>query len=374
MICTRCIYDDTIPEIRFAPDGVCSYCQLHDRMEVEYPTGSEGQRRLEAMAQEIRTAGKGLKYDVVVGVSGGCDSSYLLWLSKELGLRPLAVHFDNTWNSRIAVQNLQRMLSRLKIDLHTHVVDNREYCDVFRSFLRASVPEIDTPSDLGLAATHYLAARKHGIKYIFEGHSFRTEGISPPGWFYMDARYIASIHRRFGSVPLKTLPSLWLWRWLKWITWDRIRKVRPLYYLDYRKEDTKAFLQKEFGWEWYGGHHMENRTAYFTNNYYLPKKFGIDLRVCEYSALVRSGQLSRSEALLKLKEPKPFDPEILAEVKKRLSISDAEFDAIMALSRKSFRDYPTYKQTFERLRPLFWLLYRADFVTKSFYVKYAGGS
>lgn len=370
MICSRCIYDDRIPYITFDGDGICNYCRQHEQLDLEYPTGEKGWAILEGMAKKIRESGKNKKYDVVVGVSGGCDSSYLLYLAKKLDLRPLAAHFDNTWNSRTAVENIQNVLNKLKIDLYTHVVDNREYNDLFKSFLKASVPEIDTPSDIGLATTHYLAARKYGIKYIFEGHSFRTEGITPHGWVYMDGKYIETVQKQFGTMPIKTLPNLWFLPWLKWVIFNRIKKIRPLYYIEYKKEEVKEFLNKEFGWQWYGGHHMENRTAYFANNFYLPKKFAIDLRYSEFSALVRSGQMSREEALQKIAAPKPFDPDILDEVKKRLGFSDAEFAAVMEKPKKTYRDYRTYKQTFERLRWFFWGLYKLNLVPKSFYMKY----
>lgn len=173
-------------------------------------------------------------------------------------------------------------------------------------------------------------------------------------------------------MPLKTLPLLTLPRWMKWMLVDKIKKIRPLYYIDYDKEAVKKMLHDTYNWQWYGGHHMENRTSYFTNNYYLPKKFDIDLRYCELSAKVRSGLMSRDQALAEICQPKMFEENILEEVKKRLHFSDAEFLEVMARPRKSYRDYPTYKQTFERLRPLFWLLYKADMVPKSFYVKFTG--
>lgn len=168
-------------------------------------------------------------------------------------MRVLAAHFDNTYNSRIAVENIDLVLEKLDIDLYTHVVDNLEYQQIYKSFFKASVPEIDTPTDISLATVHYLAASKYGIKHIWEGHSFRTEGISPPGWFYMDAKYVQTIHKKFGNGKIKTLPVLWLTKWLKWMLINRIKKFRPLYYLDYDKEATKAFLEKEYGWKWYGG-------------------------------------------------------------------------------------------------------------------------
>lgn len=370
MICSRCIYDDTIPYITFDSDGVCNYCKQYDQMEEEYPTGERGRKILESLADKIRHAGRNKKYDVVVGVSGGCDSSYMLYFSKELGLRPLATHFDNTWNSKTANENIQNVLTNLNVDLFTHVVDSGEFCDLLKSFLKASVPDIDTPSDIGLAATHYMAAAKYGIKYIFEGHSFRTEGISPHGWFYMDAKYIQTIQKKFGSYKIKTFPNLLMSRWLKWTIVNRIKKIRPLYYVDYKKEHTKKFLTENLGWKWYGGHHMENRTSHFTNNYYLPLKFNIDLRYCEFSALIRSGQMSREEALEKIKQHKPFDPGILEEVKKRLSLTQEEFELIMNLPKKDYRNYKTHKQTFERMRWFFWVMYKLNLVPKSFYMKY----
>lgn len=369
-ICTRCIYDDHIPYITFDEEGVCNYCHDFDAMEKEYPTGEEGEARLRRLAEEIRKEGKGRKYDVVVGISGGCDSSYMLYKARELGLRPLAAHFDNTWNSKTAVENIHNILSKLKVDLFTYVVDNGEFNDIFRAFLRAGVPDIDTPSDIALATTHYLAAEKYGIKYIFEGHSFRTEGISPHGWFYMDARYIRTVHGQFGSRKMKTFPNLWMRRWLKWMLVNRVRKIRPLYYVTYNKEKTKEFLAQEFGWQWYGGHHMENRTAHFTNNYYLPVKHNIDLRYSEYSALVRSGQMTRLEALEKIREPKMVDPDIIDEVKKRLGFTDEEFRGIMEQPNRTYRDFRTYKETFEKYRWFFAMLYRMDLVPKSFYMKY----
>jgi N-acetyl sugar amidotransferase len=370
-VCTRCIYDTHIPYISFDAQGVCSYCHQYNQMQVEYPTGKEGRRILESFVEQVKKDGKGKPYDVVIGVSGGCDSSYMLhFAKKEFGLRVLASHFDNTYNSRIAVENIDIMLEKLDIDLFTHVVDNEEYQRIYKSFFLASVPEIDTPTDISLASVHYMAAEKYGIKHIWEGHSFRTEGISPPGWFYMDAKYVQTIHRQFGDGKIESLPVLWMSKWLKWMVVDKIKKFRPLYYMDYNKQQTKEFLSKEYGWQWYGGHHMENRSAYFVNNYYLPKKFKIDLRYAEFSALVRSQQLTREEALVKIKEPKPFDPDILEEIKKRTGITDKDFEDIMNAKPLHFTNYKTYKKTFEKLRPFFYLLYKTGYVTKSFYTKY----
>lgn len=371
--CTRCLYDDTTPGISFDDDGVCSYCALHDQMDEEYPTGDRGDEILRQLADTIREEGRGKPFDVVVGVSGGCDSSYMLHLAKELGLRPLAVHFDNTWNSTIAVENIHNVLDRLDVQLYTHVVDNEVYNDIYRAFMLAGVPDIEAPTDIGLATTLYMAAEKYGIKYMFEGHSFRSEGVSPLGWLYMDGKYIQSVVKAYGnyrSHRLRSFPNLWLWRFLKYMLVSRVKKIRPLYWIDYQKEPTKEFLSREFGWRWYGGHHLENRFTAFYHSYFLPTRFGVDGRLLGFSALVRSGQMTRGAALEVLQEPPSCDPEIIEMVKKRLGFTDAEFRRVMTQPKHNYREFKTYKPTFERMRPFFYLMYKADLVPKSFYHKY----
>jgi N-acetyl sugar amidotransferase len=368
--CTRCLYADDTPSISFNEKGVCNYCEIHDRMEAEYPTGATGERKLQELVDKIRAAGKGKAYDCVVGVSGGCDSSYLVYKAKELGLRPLAAHFDNTWNSAIATENIHRVLKKLNVDLFTIVVNNKEYDDIYRSFFKAGVPDIECPTDIGLAATLYKACEKHGIKYILEGHSFRTEGISPLGWLYMDGKYIKTVHKLFGSRPMKTFPNMPLTSFLKWMIVDRIKKVRPLYFMDYDKEATKKMLSEKFDWQWYGGHHLENRFTAFYHSYFIPRRLGADMRVLGYAALARSGQMKREEGLELLSKPPACDPEIVELVKTRLGFSNEEFQRLMSLPLRSYREFKTYKQTFEKLRPLFWLMYKLDLVPKSFYMKY----
>lgn len=369
-MCRRCVYDEAVPGISFDAEGVCSYCHLHDQMDRQYPTGVAGDRILLAIADRIRAAGKGKKYDCVVGVSGGCDSSYLLYKMVELGLRPLAVHFDNTWNSPIATQNIYNVLEHLKVDLSTLVVNNKEYDDLYRSFLLAGLRDVEAPTDIGLAATLYRAAEDHGVKYIVEGHSFRTEGVAPLGWIYMDGKYIESVHRQYGTRPLKTYPNMSLTSMLRWSTVRNIRRVRPLYYMDYQKRPAQKLLTEQLGWEWYGGHHLENRFTAFWHTYFLPRRYGIDARLLGHAALVRSGQMTREAALSDLTTPIQVDAEIVELVLKRLGFSGDEFEAVMNLPRRNYWDFETYKETFERLRPLFWVLYKLDRFPKSFYLKF----
>lgn len=368
--CARCLYDEDTPAIRFDEEGVCNYCALHDKLDAEHPTGEAGERKLKEIADEIRKAGKRKPFDLVVGVSGGCDSSFLLHKAKELGLRPLAVHFDNTWNSTIATENIHNVLQKLDVELFTYVVDNEEYNDLYRAFFKAGTPDLESPTDLALASVLYMAAEKYGIKYIFEGHSFRTEGVSPLGWLYMDAKYLQSVHRKYGERRLKSFPNLWFRKQMKWMALRRIRKIRPLYYMDYHKEETKEFLTKEFGWKWYGGHHLENRMTCFYHTYFLPQRFGIDQRSNGFSALVRSGQMTREEGLRLYAEPPSVDMEVVEMVKKRLGFSDEEFERLMTMPKHYYTEFKTYKRMFERLRPLFWLLSEMDLIPKTFYIKY----
>ncbi len=372
-LCRRCLYDALTPAMRFDETGMCNYCRVHDEMDHSHPTGKAGKEYLHTLAEKIRQEGKGKEYDVIVGVSGGTDSSYLLYQTKELGLRPLAVHFDNTWNSATAVRNMSRVLDALHVPLQTLVVDNEEYNDMYRAFLLAGVPDIDSPTDMGLAATLYRAAEEHGISTIFEGHSFRTEGIAPVGWNYIDGQYIQSVVKRFGHFDehrMRTFPNMHLRDFLRWILVKRIRKIRPLYWMDYQKSDAQKLLAEKFGWQWYGGHHLENTFTAFFHRLFMPQRFGRDLRILGYSALVRSGQMTREEGLALLATPMEPDPVLQALVQKRLGFSDEEWEAMMHGPLRSFRDFHTSKQTFERLRPLFWILMKCNLVPESFYRKY----
>jgi N-acetyl sugar amidotransferase len=369
-ICARCSYDETVPRISFDSNGVCNYCHLHDELERQYPTGEEGERRLRASVAEIKASARSRKYDCVVGVSGGCDSSYLLVRMVELGLRPLAVHFDNTWNSPIATQNIHKLVEKLDVDLYTVVVDNREIDDIFRAFLLSGARDLDAPTDLALASVLYAAAERNGLKYIIEGHSFRTEGIAPLDWVYMDGRYIAAVHRQFGRRRMRTYPNMSLQQFVRWTALRGIRRIRPLYNMAYRKEEAKKRLAAEYGWEWYGGHHLENRFTAFCHLYAFPRRWRTDLRQLGHAALVRSGQLDRRQALNELSGPVDCPEELTNLVKKRLGFDDDELERAMMQPHRTWRDFPNYKRSFERLRPLFGFLVKRGRIPQSFYMKF----
>jgi N-acetyl sugar amidotransferase len=369
-ICKRCIYDEDVPGISFDSEGICNYCRQIEIMEQEYPMDENGHEKLHKIIEKVKKEGKKRKYDCMVGVSGGCDSSFMVYKMKEYGLRPLAVHFDNTWNSTISTENIKNVLKKLDVDLFTLVVDNKEYDDIYRSFFKAGTRDIDAPTDIALAATLRIAAAKYKIKYIFEGHNFRTEGSAPLGLHYMDGKYIEYVHKKFGSLPMKTYPNMKMFRFLKWMIFNNIQMVRPLYYIQYDKGEVMKLLSKELGWKWYGGHHLENRFTAFCHSYFFPKRWGVDSRIIGYSALIRSGQITKERGLELMKEPLHLEDDIVNLVKKRLGFSDEEFERVMNLPKKSFRDYKSYKKTFEYMRPFFWLMYKLNRVPKSFYDKY----
>lgn len=374
-VCSKCIYDNRLPLISFDSEGVCNYCRQIESLDKEYGiTNGEGEKKFQSIIETIKTEGKNKKYDCVIGVSGGVDSSYMLHKAIEWGLRPLAVHYDNTWNSSIATENIKKMLSKLNIDLFTYVVENKEVDDIFLSFLKASVPELDASTDLALAEVLYRAADKYGVKYILEGHSFMTEGIAPLGSFYFDGKYISSIHKMFGKIPMKTYPLMDFKAFMKWIIFKRIKKIRPYWYLNYSKEDARKLLEQDYNWEYYGGHHLENRLIAFNHSYYLPKKFKVDLRNLSLSALARTGKITHEEALRQYALPPHLESGLVEYFKSRLGLSDEEFEKHMNLPTKTYKDYPTYKSLFEKMRPVFFVLAKANLVPMSFYLKYTSKS
>jgi len=345
-ICTRCIIDSSVPGATFDNNGICSYCRIHDALEKTYPIGKKGEEYFQTVVEGIKKSrSKKNKYDCVIGFSGGTDSTYLLHLAKEYGLSPLAVHFDNGWNSKISVSNIRKSISALDIDLVTYVVDWPEFKDILLSHLKASIPWADMPTDIGITATLYKIAAKERIKHILVGNNFRTEGKQPTEWTYGDGRMVKAIQKQFGSKKLSTFPNLYISNVIINAFIKKIKVIRPFYFLDYNKESAKKFLQEKFNWEYYGGHHYESIFTRFIHSQLLPLKFGIDKRIISLSAQVRSGFISRDEALNIFKSP-PMSKEKLEEdrlyIMKKLSISEEEFRTILTTPCKSVFDYPSY--------------------------------
>lgn len=345
-VCTRCIMNTAADRsISFDDMGLCSHCQRYDRLvSARRLQGEQGREALRALVERIKAAGCGREYDCIVGVSGGVDSTYVAWLVKQHGLRPLAVHFDNGWNSELATRNIELVLRNLGIDLHTHVVDWEEFRDLQLAFLKASTPDGEIPTDHAIGALLWKQAASRGIKYIISGMNFATESISVPDWSYghSDWRFIKDIHRRFGSVKLKTYPHFSLFYLFYANILRGTRIVSILNYVDYDKDEAMALLSSQLGWKGYGGKHHESIYTRFYQGYILPRKFGIDKRYGHLSDLINAGQISRAQALAEMQRP-PYPEELqqqdLAYVAKKLRLSTEQFANIMGVPVKSFRDY-----------------------------------
>ena len=370
-ICTRCIYDETVRGISFDEEGVCSLCHTSENLKAQYKTGtSEGEKMLMDILADVKKAGKNKKYDCVVGFSGGTDSSYMVAKLVEWGLRPLAVTYDNTWNTDIAVRNISKIIEKLNVDIETYTVDAKEIDDIFSSFLKAGVPELEACTDLAIAEILYRAASKHKVKYIMEGHSFITEGISPIGSMYFDGAYIKDIHKKFGVVKMKTYPLMNFTAFMKWILFKRIKKIRPYWYMPVKKEEAREYLKKNFDWEYYGGHHLENKITAINHTVWFPK-FGIDMRNLSLAAAARNGFMPREDAIKEYFFNSPHvDEKNMQYFLDRLNLTGEQWQEILNQPEKCYLDYKTYKPLFEFLRPLFYVLAKANLVPMSFYLKY----
>ena len=345
-MCTRGVWDTTVPGIEFNENGVSNYAKMFDKLVEAYPRGEEGQKDWANIVDKIKDKGKNKKYDCIIGVSGGTDSSYLMHLAKkEYGLRPLAVNLDNGWNSDIAVKNIKRITDALDIDLETYVIDYDEVKSVLRSYMKASLPWIDSPTDLAIKAVLYVIAIREKIKFILNGSDFRSEGKQPTEWTYSDAKQLLYVVKKYEKVKLNTYPYYNIYQLFNYGFIRQIKMIRPFYYLDYQKINAQQFLIKEYDWEYYGGHHHENIFTKFAIAYWMTKKFKIDKRIITYSAQILSGEIKRGDALNILKKP-PYNSEQMERDKdyviKKLGLSKKEFTEIWQMTNKFFDAYPSY--------------------------------
>lgn len=348
-VCTRCVMDDSDPEITFDEEGVCSRCR---RAEVQLAplhaiSEQQGWDNLRAMADFIRAKTGRLKYDCLVGLSGGVDSSYVAFLAHKLGLRVLAVHFDNGWNSELAVSNIHTIIDKLGYDLHTYVINWAEFKDLQRAFLKASVVDIEMVTDHAITAAMFELARRHKIKFVLSGANVATEAGMPAAWTWrkQDLRNIKAIHRRFGSRPLKSYPRMGTFRYQAVASLGLgYTLMQPLNRINYRKLAAVDLLKHELGWREYGGKHYESVFTKFYQAYILPTKFGIDKRKVHLSALVRNGEITREQAVAELSEPLYLPEELEREkryVLKKLGFTEEEFDRLMAEPPVSHDAYPS---------------------------------
>lgn len=354
-ICSRCIMDTSDPEIMFNENDVCNHCITYDeRAQQELHYNEEGQHELNKLVDKIKRDGKGKQYDSVIGVSGGVDSTFLAYQVKKLGLRPLAIHLDNGWNSELAISNIENILKRLEIDLYTHVIDWEEFKDLQVSFLRSSVPNCEIPTDHAVVSLFFKVAAQKGIRYLIRGGNLVTEGILPASWGYdaKDLRHIKAIHKNFGSGKLRTLPRMGLLGWT-YNTFIRGVKFIPLLnYIPYNKDEAKKIIMNELDWRDYGGKHYESIYTRFFQGYILPKKFGFDKRRAHLSTLICSGQTTREAALEEIKrEPYPNEKMMVDDMEyvvKKLGITSSEFESIMKEPPKTYKDYPNNAKIFNK--------------------------
>lgn len=360
--CVRCVMDTSDPWISFDENGLCSHCQMYDAYLAGYGTPEDRRAKLEALIAHLKEQGRGKEYDCIMGLSGGVDSSYLAWFAvKEMGLRPLVVHVDAGWNSELAVNNIQNIVDRLGIDLHTLVIEWEEIRDLQRAYFLAGVANLDVPQDHAFIAALNREAKKYGLRDILNGGNMQTESILPNAWGYdaSDAVSLKAIHKAYGTVPLKTFPIYS--NWLRMIYYPFILKMRthrPLELIEYNKAEAKELLKSELGWRDYGGKHYESTFTKFFQAHYLPEKFGYDKRLAHLSSLIVSGQISRDEALIELAKPL-YDPRELEEDRtywiKKLGISRAEYDRVMAERPRDYTDYRNSEAFYEwikrRLKP-----------------------
>ena len=350
-ICTRSLMDTTYPNIVFDENGVCNHCHDHDRlMKQKVVTGKAGEEYLQKLVDEMKRDGRGKPYDCLIGVSGGVDSTYVAYLVKKMGLRPLAVHMDNGWDSELAVKNIEETLKRLGIDLHTEVLDWEEFKSLQVAFLKSSTPDSEIPSDHAIWAVLGDLADKLKVKYIVSGFNVRTETHLPRAWSqgHFDWKYIRSVNGLFGRGRLKTFPHIGFFTYYRRLLTHR--RVDILNYIDFNKTEAMKILEQELGWRYYGGKHYESIYTRFYQGYILPTKFGYDKRRSHLSSLICSGETTRDAALKELDKP-TYQPTMQEEdreyVVKKLGLNDDEFEAILNAPKKTFWDYPSYGRIIE---------------------------
>lgn len=343
-ICKEGLWDESIPGIVFDSEGVSNYARIQKNLMLDFPINESGKSKWENIIKSIKQSGTNKKYDCIIGVSGGTDSSYLLHIAKENNLKPLAVHLDNGFNSEIAVNNIHKITNALNIDLKTHVVVYEEMKDILRSYMIAGLPWIDNPTDQAIFNVLYKIANKEKIKYILIGDDFRSEGKQPTEWTYSDQKQLNYIHKKFGKIKLKSYPKLSFHKkyWLSLV--KKIKMISPFYFIDYNKNDAQKLLIEKYNWEYYGEHHHENLFTKWAISYWMFEKFGMDKRKITYSAQVLNQKLLREDAF-KIINNKPYDPlkidEEINYVLKKLDLSYEEFIKIWKSPNKSFKDYPS---------------------------------
>lgn len=354
-ICTNCVMDTSDSKISFDENGVCDHCNdFKKSVKPNWQTDEAGRAELESIVKKIKISGKGKDFDCLLGLSGGVDSSYMLHIAvKEFGLRPLVFHVDGGWNSELAVHNIQMLIDKLGLDLYTEVINWEEMKDFQLAFFKSGVPHIDIPQDHAFVATLYNFADKYNIKYILNGGNISTECVrNPMEWLYYgtDMVHLNDIRRRFGNSEMKSYPFSSIFRHKFYLRYLRgVRVVRPLNYRPYIKADALKMLEEEYGWKPYPQKHFESRFTKFFEGYWLPERFGFDTRRVQYSSLILTGQMTRSEAIERLKKP-AYDPETIQDefnyIATKLGITPEKLKEYFNMEKKFYWDYKNLESVF----------------------------
>lgn len=354
--CSRCVMDTTDSKISFDSNGVCDHCTTYDtEIKPFWNPKQSNSPEMKKLISDIKKSGKGKEFDCLMGMSGGIDSSFLLHkMVTEYGLKPLVFHVDAGWNSQLAVNNIQRVVEKLNLDLFTEVINWREMRDLQLTYLKSGMSNVDTPQDHAFFATMYKFAAKHNIKYILTGGNYATECIRNPlewMWYQSDSILLKDLHKKFGTVPLKTFPItniLWHKVYLPYIR--RIKLKRPLDYITYDKEAATKELEDIYGYQRYPQKHFESRFTRFYESYWLPTRFGYDTRKVQFSSLILTGQMTRDEAISELKKS-PYDEQTIQQdfeyVATKLGISTDELQSYLEMEKKSYLDYRSQENLFK---------------------------
>jgi N-acetyl sugar amidotransferase len=368
-VCTRCVVDATVPGVRFDENGVCSYCRMHEKLEQRFALNDGNRRKFDELIATMKRKGKGKAHDCIVAVSGGMDSTYSLYLAKKFGLRPLAVHFDNGWVSEAAQENIRKVLDILDVELRTVSYDWEDLRDLYAAGLKASTPDICLCCMIGIFSALYETAYKEGIKYIVLGTSFRTEGIAPLKWRCIDGRYFDDVARKHGKGKVKgfnklKIPNIFFYSFV-----NKIKTIQFPLYVEYETGEIRKTLEEEVGWVAGGGHHFDCRF-HSLMHYLRVKKFNADKRKVDFSALVRSRQMTREAALEELKKQPSEHDEGLKYCIDKLGFSEQEFREILTSEPKDFTHYANYYSMIRHFKPVVRVLCKLHILPETAYEKY----
>lgn len=333
--CDKCLFTDQTLEIQIGEDGICNFCKDADDQLPYYRFSSEDEMlNLDRLSKSLKSHKK-RQYDCIIGMSGGVDSSYVCHLAKKMNLNPLCVHFDNGWNSELAISNIEKLTTKCDFDLYTYVIDWDEFRDLQRAFFKAGVVDIEMLTDHAILATLTRLAKEMSIRVLLSGANYNTEHGIPRSWAWnkQDLKNIRAIHKKFGEVKLKTFPTV------GFIKYGLIKAfnigyeiLEPLNFVNYTKQRAIDTLETVYEWRNYGGKHYESTFTKFYQGHVLVKKFNVDKRVAHLSCLIRTGEISKDEALAEIAKPIYSEKELIADLRyvtKKLGFDTTEFDDIL---------------------------------------------